>query len=297
MLGANDAQGQYRFASKSFARGEPFTCVDCQRPVHSVRRTQYVPFFRHKVATGCGGEGALHKAAIAVLASIGKLRVPRHPQIQPNLDDEVIEFQVELLNRPPEVGQRRRPDIVVSAATGRFAIEVTVSNPLSEERRQWFVEQDLPCIEIQITEIEANSEDMLADFMVGQSHAREWVSATVVSNDESRASTFPDDLPIAAELASRIDHQRTSKLAIAPNPQRNYRKFPPLSKHCDHDQPCSVCVPNGPRSDHAASALGRYREAIRIAVHEGWTTDRDLAIRVAAYDCRVEGIWSDGEDR
>jgi len=296
MLGATDASGQYRFASKSTARGDRFTCVDCQLAVHTVRRDDYVPFFRHNSAGGCGGEGALHKAAVAVLASLQKLRVPRHPLIQPDLDDGVVEFRVDLQNRSPEVGHRRRPDIVVTAATGRFTIEVTVSNPLSDERCQWFIDRNLPCIEIHIPQIETWSEGLLNDFMVVRSDAREWVSRPVEQKDKFEASGLSNSLPDGDKLTSKLDRQSTLKLARRSRRQWHYAKLPTLSDRCDHDWLCSACFLNGPRSAHAERSLERYREAVRIAAHNGWTVERDLAIRIAAHACRLDGAWSDTED-
>ena len=296
MLGANDASGQHRFASKSTARGDRFTCVDCKLAVHPVRRDDYVPFFRHNSAGGCGGEGALHKAAVAVLASLQKLRVPRHPLIQPDHDDEVVEFRVGLQNCSPEVGHRRRPDIVVTAATGRFAIEVTVSNPLSDERRQWFIDHDLPCIELHVPETEATSEEMLADFMLARSDARDWVTRPAEQADDSEPSDLPGGLPVVGRSPSKVDRQSTLELTHSPRRQWHYRNLPPLSDRCDHDQPCSACIPNRPRSAQAEGSLERYRKAVRIAAHEGWTVERDLAIRIAAYACRLDGAWSDRAD-
>lgn len=205
MLGANDVSGQYHLASKSTSAQSPFECVDCKHAVHLVRRPEYVLFFRHNRAGGCGGEGALHKAAIELLVSESKLLVPHHPTIQPNPEDAVVCFRVESLNRSTAKGDRRRPDVVVACAAGRFAIEVTVSNPLSEERRRWFVQRGLPCIEIMVGNADLTSEAAIATFLVSQSGARQWVAWSASSN-------VTEDSGVAASLPDPADFQEVAGL-------------------------------------------------------------------------------------
>ena len=198
MLGASDALGQYRFAGEDTKEARPYTCVDCGQAVHLVRRPEYALFFRHNRKGGCGGEGALHKAVIALLTSGLKLCVPRHSTIQPDCDEAIVEFVVKRQDRLIAKGDVRRPDLVVDGVTGRFAIEVSVSNPLSKERREWFLDRGLPCLQIDVREEQATTEIALAHFLVTRSDGRDWVC-------DLPGSSEPAPLIVAITAAPRAN--------------------------------------------------------------------------------------------
>ncbi|UTA49446.1 competence protein CoiA [Simiduia sp. 21SJ11W-1] len=144
-------------------------CIDCEAPVVAHQGQKKAWHFVHASNTACQGESVLHKVAKKVLlrAQVDQLKIAL-----PNLHQEITEndlMQEPLvvtmghsdLEEPVEFAEEEVPlpksliaDAVIQTKIYKeLAVEIHVTNPKSEDDIQKYVALELPCIEIDLSEM------------------------------------------------------------------------------------------------------------------------------------------------
>jgi len=142
----------------------PLKCPECGKGVFLRTRSGYRAHFVHKVETNCSAstESLIHIAAKEIISQLGYIWLPEikafFPYTSATLESPAAKHAfVECKKEVPLFdtgGTKIQPDVLVTDAKGNnIAIEVTYRHPTGIEKIQVISSLNLPCIELDLSEI------------------------------------------------------------------------------------------------------------------------------------------------
>lgn len=136
-------------------------CPECKSALVARKGVSRVHHFAHYSKSDCAGglETSLHIAAKQVLENAARKNLsfyaPEYANLvgetihrYPSLDFPLKQVQCEVTVSVP--GEHRRPDALAVWEPGKIAIEICVTNPMSEDRVYFYECAGLDCIEIDL---------------------------------------------------------------------------------------------------------------------------------------------------
>lgn len=138
-------------------------CPECSGSLVAKKGDQRVHHFAHYSKTNCVGalETCLHKAAKQVLVdSIQNGMAFFAPAYGNSLAEK---YKYRAIDRPfvrvdcektvSIPGQHRRPDAIAEWEGGNLAIEICVTNPMDDDRIEFYEQAGLDCIEVDLSDL------------------------------------------------------------------------------------------------------------------------------------------------
>lgn len=132
-----------------------------------------ISHFAHYHAEDCGKayETALHLLAKEILCERKVLMLPAYKNVRESQLIVFDEIEIEKRNDSTNI----QPDIVGICREKRLLIEIKVSHAVDEIKKQKIVELRLPCIEVDISEIELDKQKLEA-FLLDSTDNRIWIN-------------------------------------------------------------------------------------------------------------------------
>jgi hypothetical protein len=186
-------------------------CVGCGAPLVARRGPILGAHFAHYGVIPCvnAPETALHAWAKAVIAQTLRVTLPSHSE---RIDGRKVELLRRTVYHFDDIALEVnlgvvRPDVLAVRTGKQLAIEIKVTHACSAEKIQYFIEQDISAIEIDLSDVprDAAPED-LADAVINTA-PRIWLHNRKLSDLRYRA-------------IERIEAQQATKAAGYPIPYR-----------------------------------------------------------------------------
>lgn len=188
------------------------------------------------IALELRGETLLHRESKRILAELGRIRVPElYFGSQGDQDaipggwmrEQIFELHDVALEK--RVGAVR-PDLLAtlepnSMLGDQLLIEITVSNPITEERRLRIIAEDLPCLEIDLRGYVGRvNKDQLADILCHRMEGKAWIHHPRMGNPPALLQAWAPILAPAPQKVSaparKPAYQRDPEPAHEPSPPR-----------------------------------------------------------------------------
>ena len=182
-------------------------CKKCGKPLNARKGDVNQHSFAHQSEDGsCGGlgESSIHQLAKQIICDEKKVMFPSLGRLIP----KGIQFfkSVEPEKEIKEVGIR--PDLIgIDNEDNKWDIEIYYSNPLSENRKSKYIENQLNCLEINVNDISPNQDKNATElrcFLLETINNREWIYPNQVKKEKVNKSVHPDksSLPSKEEVPS-----------------------------------------------------------------------------------------------
>jgi len=211
-------------------------CPDCTSPLVASNRNpearKKVTYFRHKAESNCQSETLIHLWAKQVVASKGEVLGAEYKAVGKVKDlarkfhyTELVQaperlslVNAELEKRLTHGSEFKTPDVLCEMVDSGLplAVEVFVNNAVNDRKASFFVDQQLDCLEIDLSSMPPNLIESPAAFekYVIYDAPRIWVYCSLYRGLEEEAQCEANK---KAELASQSivsnkDHKRRIKL-------------------------------------------------------------------------------------
>jgi len=186
-------------------------CPECGKPVRSnvtaksstQLKINYTNHFSHINPSSCNGgykETELHLFAKKVLEKNKSFKVPSEQYHFPNTlcYSKVILEKLFITER----FQQYRPDIILIDQDGnKIAVEVIVTNPVSETKKQLYKSEELKSIQIDLSKYEKREIDSL----------REELERDIIENDKLKKWIWPTIVQDIEDLHNFYKRPKTNK--------------------------------------------------------------------------------------
>lgn len=157
-------------------------CHACGEPLIARKGNIKKHHFAHKSGTEChyGCQTSLHLMAKDILSKIKKIKLPalgilfdgahKEKKVLPskNIDIDYVELECKIGSIIP--------DVVVYVDGRPLCIEIFVTHEIDEEKRNKIFEQNLPVIEVDLSDLKDNfNKDILEDIFINDSERKKWI--------------------------------------------------------------------------------------------------------------------------
>ena len=171
-------------------------CLKCGKPLNARKGDVNQHSFAHQSEYGlCGGlgESSIHQLAKQIICEEKKVMFPSLGHLIP----KGIKFfeSVESEKEKKEIGIR--PDLIgIDNEDNEWAIEIYYSNPLSENRKSKYIENQLNCLEINVNDVSPNQDENATElrrFLLERYNNREWIYPNQIKKEIENISVHPDN--------------------------------------------------------------------------------------------------------